>query len=717
MIKRWLSFFGKNRTGERIYDSRLLAELLRYLKPYRLILVICLILLMTTTIFSISLPYITRLAIDRYVVPSHVKIKLSGKNSSFEDSIKKEYSSSLLPITDESYLVDLSKMTKEDRVLLEEGDYVSKERYLLLDPSSLALPEKENTLTAVGKYPEIFSQKEGFFFARVEDLKRIEKEDLRTVRSQDLKGVKFLVLIFILILILNFFCNFLYVYFLEYTGQKTMYHMRLDIFSHLLRLPLSFLQRNPVGRLVTRATNDVAAVNEMYTVVLVNGLKDIFLLAAILFVMFRMNVGLTLLILALTPLLVYISFLYRSKARDAYREVRKKIANLNAFSQEAISSMKIIQLFSRQKDSCQKFKKINRENYLAARRQLVLYSLFRPVIEIVSSAAIALLIWYGGKGVLNASFTFGSLVAFLSYIQMFFSPIRDLADKYDIFQGALAASENIFTLLSKKTERVGGKRLIHLKGKIEFQNVWFSYKDEWVLKDVSFSVNPGERVALVGHTGAGKTTITRLLFRFYEVEKGRILLDNLDIRQIDSSSFRSQMALVLQDIFLFSGDVEHNIRLENPNISEEKVRKSLEYVNAKSFVESLPGGYKAKVQERGATFSQGQRQLLAFARALAFNPRILVLDEATASIDSETEALIQDALEKLLQDRTSLIVAHRLSTIKNADKIIVLHKGIVVEQGTHHQLLRKKGHYSHLYRLQSEGLFRQAQDKPDHSFH
>lgn len=717
MIEKPISLSGKNRAGERIYDFRLLGKLLRYLRPYKLVLVICIILLIVTTIFSISLPYITRLAIDRYVVPSHVELELSGKNVSFEKAIKEKYSHNLLPITDETYLVDLSKMVKEDRVLLEEGGYVSKEKYLLLDPSGLALPEKESTLTVVGKYPEIFSRKEGFFFARVDDLREMKKEDIRTVRSEDLKGVKFLILIFILILILNFFSNSLYVYLLEYTGQKIMYHMRLDIFSHLLRLPLSFLQKTPVGRLVTRATNDVAAVNEMYTAVLVNGLKDIFLLAAILFVMFRMNVGLTLLILALTPLLVYISFLYRSRARGAYREVRKKIANLNAFSQESISSMSIIQLFSRQKDSCQKFKKINRENYLAARRQLVLYSLFTPIIEIVSSAAIALLIWYGGKGVLNASFTFGSLVAFLSYIQMFFSPIRDLADKYDIFQGAMAASENIFTLLSRKTERVGGKRLIRLKGKIEFQNVWFSYNDEWVLKDVSFSVNPGQRVALVGHTGAGKTTITRLLFRFYEVEKGRILLDNLDIRQIDSSSFRSQMALVLQDIFLFSGDIEDNIRLENSNISEEEVRKSLEHVNAKSFIESLPGGYKAKVQERGATFSQGQRQLLAFARALAFNPRILVLDEATASIDSETEVLIQGALEKLLQDRTSLIVAHRLSTIKNADKIIVLHKGMVVEQGTHHQLLMKKGYYSHLYRLQSQGRFSQDQDKRDDSFH
>jgi len=702
MIKKWPSSFGKSRVGERIYDSGLLRALLRYLKPYKLLLVICVILLILTTIFSISLPYITRLAIDGYVVPSHVKVEFSGKDLLFEEAVKKEYAQNLLHLTDETYLVDLSKIRKEDRFLLEEGGYLSKERYFFLDPSGLEPSEREKTLRALSKYPEIFSEKDSSFFARADDLKKMEKEDIRIVREKDLQGIRFLVLVFILILILNFFSNLLYVYFLEYTGQKTMYQMRIDIFSHLLRLPLSFLQKNPVGRLVTRATNDVAAVNEMYTAVLVNGLKDIFLLAAILFVMFRMNVTLTLSILALTPLVVYISFIYRSKARDAYRVVRKKIAKLNAFSQESISSMRIIQLFSRQKENFEKFKKINRENYLAALRQLVLYSLFRPVIEIVSSAAIALLIWYGGKGVMSATFTFGALVAFLSYIQMFFSPIRDLADKYDIFQGAIAASENIFNLLGEKTERVGGKRLTHPKGRIEFQNVWFSYDDEWVLKDVSFSVDPGQRVALVGHTGAGKTTITRLLFRFYEVGKGRILMDSVDIRELDTASLRSQMALVLQDIFLFSGDIEQNIRLDNPNISEEEVRKSLEYVNAKFFVEKLPGGYKAKVQERGATFSQGQRQLLAFARALAFNPRILILDEATASIDSETEVLIQDALGRLLQGKTSLIVAHRLSTIKNADKIIVLHKGRVIEQGRHHELLKKKGHYSHLYRLQSK---------------
>jgi ATP-binding cassette subfamily B protein/subfamily B ATP-binding cassette protein MsbA len=708
MIRRRFSSFGKSRLGERVYDSRLLRELLRYLKPYKFLLVICVILLIATTIFSISLPYITRLAIDRYVVPSHVKLELSGKDLRLEEAVKKKYTQDLLHLTDETYLVDLSKMEKEDRFLLEEGSYLSKERYFLLDPSNLKPSEREKLLTVVSKYPEVFSEKGGSFFARTDDLKKMEKEDIRIVRGKDLEGVRFLALVFILILILNFFSNLLYVYLLEYTGQKTMYQMRIDIFSHLLCLPLSFLEKNPVGRLVTRATNDVAAVNEMYTAVLVNGFKDIFLLSAILFVMLRMSVTLTLFILALTPLLVYISFVYRSKARDAYREVRKKIAKLNAFSQESISSIKIIQLFSRQKENFQKFRKINRENYLAALRQLILYSLFRPVIEIVSSAAIALLIWYGGRGVINTTFTFGSLVAFLSYIHMFFSPIRDLADKYDIFQGAIAASENIFNLLGERTERVGGRSLAQLKGRIEFQNVWFSYDDEWVLKGISFTVNPGERVALVGPTGAGKTTITRLLFRFYEVEKGRILMDDVDIRELDTAFLRSQMALVLQDIFLFSGDIEQNIRLENPNISGEEVRKSLRYANAKFFVESLPGGYKAKVQERGATFSQGQRQLLAFARALAFNPKILVLDEATASIDSETEVLIQDTLGKLLQGKTSLIVAHRLSTIKNVDKIIVLHKGRVVERGTHQELLKKKGHYSHLYRLQSKGLLHGA---------
>jgi len=696
------SFIEEEKIKGKIYDSRLIRRLLQYIKPYKLFFIICLILLLFTALFDISLPYIAKLSIDRYIVPSYVKVKFSGKNSLFEDNLKEKYSQALISLKEGAYLINLSTIEKGDKLLLEKRGYFSRDRYLFINPSEVKSSQKDEILNVLNKYPEVFHKQNSSFFTNLNDLKKLKKEDIKIIRGKDLEGVKFLVLIFIFILIINFFFNFAYVYLLQWTGQRVMFNMRIQIFSHLLFLPLSFLEKNPVGRLVTRATNDVAAINEMYTSVLINVLKDAFLMGGILFVMFRMNVKITLLILALTPLIVYISFVFRSKARSAYREIRRKIAKLNAFSQESISGIKIIQLFSQEKENFEKFKEINRENYLAALRQLIIFAVFRPLIEIVSSVGIAILIWYGGLGVINTTLTFGSLVAFLSYIQMFFSPIRDIAEKYNILQGAMAASERIFTLLDQKEEkRLTGKKIIHPKGKVEFQNVWFSYdNEEWVLKDVSFTVNPGERIALVGHTGAGKTSITSLLFRFYEIKKGKILLDGVDIREIDLSFLRSQMSLVLQDIFLFSGNIEDNIRLTDQGISEEKIQRVIKYTNAQSFVESLPGGYKAEVQERGATFSQGQRQLLAFARALAFNPRILVLDEATSNIDSETEALIQDALEKLLRNRTSLVVAHRLSTIKNADKILVLRKGKIVERGTHEELLKKKGYYYHLYRLQ-----------------
>jgi len=696
------SFIEEEKIKGKIYDFKLIRRLLQYVKPYKFFFIICLILLLFTALFDISLPYIAKLSIDRYIVPSYVKVKFSGKNSLFEDNLKGKYSQALISLEEGTYLINLSTIEKGDKLLLEKRGYFSKERYLFINPSAAKFSQKDKILNTLNKYPEVFHKQGDYFFANLNDLKKVKKDDIKIIRGKDLEGVKFLVLIFIFILIINFFFNFAYVYLLQWTGQRVMFNMRTQIFSHLLFLPLSFLEKNPVGRLVTRATNDVAAINEMYTSVLINVLKDVFLMGGILFVMFRMNVKLTLFMLALTPLIVYISFVFRSKARDAYREIRRKIAKLNAFSQESISGIKIIQLFSQEKENFEKFKEINRENYLAALRQLIIFAVFRPLIEIVSSIGVAILIWYGGLGVINTTLSFGSLVAFLSYIQMFFSPIRDIAEKYNILQGAMAASERIFALLEQKEEkRLTGKKIINPKGKIEFQNVWFSYdNEEWVLKDVSFTVNPGERVALVGHTGAGKTSITSLLFRFYEIKKGKILLDGVDIKEMNLSFLRSQMSLVLQDIFLFSGNIEGNIRLTNGEISEEKIQKAIKYTNAQSFVESLPGGYKAEVQERGATFSQGQRQLLAFARALAFNPRILVLDEATANIDSETEALIQDALEKLLRNRTSLVVAHRLSTIKNADKILVLRKGKIVERGTHEELLKKKGYYYHLYRLQ-----------------
>jgi len=706
MMHRSPLFLEEAKTKRKLYDSKVFRRLLHYLIPYRLVFVVCLTLLLATVVFDISLPYIARVSIDRYIVPPYVKVTFSGKDTFLEDRVRREYHDDLVHLGEGVYLADLGRIDKEDRLLLEQGGYLSPERYLLRSVSDAQPAQREQLLSIAGKYPQIFHRRGDYFFASAEDLKGLTNRDIGIIREDDLSGIRVLALMFVLVLTLNFLCNFAYVYLLEYTGQRVMYDMRIQIFSHLLVLPLSFLQKNLVGRLVTRATNDVAAVNEMYTAVLVNGLKDIFLLGAIVFVMFRMNVRLTLFVLALTPVVVYISLVFRSKARDAYREIRQRLSKLNAFSQESISLIKIIQIFSRQKENFERFKKINRDNYTAAFRQLIISSIFRPLIEIVGSIAVALLIWYGGREVITATFTFGSLVAFLSYIQMFFSPIRDLADKYDIFQGAIAASENIFDLMDQEVEDSGvGKKIRRCEGRIEFENVWFSYDgDEWVLKDVSFVVKPAQKIALVGRTGAGKTSIINLLFRFYEVNKGRILLDGVDIRDIERASLRSQMGLVLQDIFLFSGDIASNIRLANEDISEGRIQEALKYANATSFIEKLPGGCRAEVYERGATFSQGQRQLLAFARTLAFNPKILILDEATASVDSETEALIQSALERLLRNRTSLIIAHRLSTVKHMDTILVLHGGQIIERGTHGQLLKKRGHYYHLYRLQFQGL-------------
>ena len=694
------------KTKRKLYDSKVFRQLLHYLMPYRLVFAVCLALVLATVVFDISLPYIVRVSIDRYIVPPHVKVTFSGKDTFFEDRVRREYHDDLVHLGEGVYLADLGRIDKEDRLLFEQGGYLSQERYLLRSVSDAQPAQREQLLSIAGKYPQIFHRRGDYFFASAEDLKGLTNRDIGVIREDDLSGIRVLALMFVLVLTLNFLCNFAYVYLLEYTGQRVMYDMRIQIFSHLLVLPLSFLQKNLVGRLVTRATNDVAAVNEMYTAVLVNGLKDIFLLGAIVFVMFRMNVRLTLFVLALTPVMVYISLVFRFKARDAYREMRQRLSKLNAFSQESISLIKIIQIFSRQKENFERFKKINQDNYTAAFRQLIISSIFRPLIEIVGSIAVALLIWYGGWEVITATFTFGSLVAFLSYIQMFFSPIRDLADKYDIFQGAIAASENIFDLMDQEVEDSGvGKKITRCEGRIEFQNVWFSYDgDEWVLKDVSFVVKPAQKIALVGRTGAGKTSIINLLFRFYEVNKGRILLDGVDIRDIERASLRSQMGLVLQDIFLFSGDIASNIRLANEDISEGRIQEALKYANATSFIEKLPGGCRAEVHERGANFSQGQRQLLAFARTLAFNRKILILDEATASVDSETETLIQSALERLLRNRTSLIIAHRLSTVKHVDTILVLHGGQIIERGTHEQLLKKRGQYYHLYKLQFQGL-------------
>jgi ATP-binding cassette subfamily B multidrug efflux pump len=522
------------------------------------------------------------------------------------------------------------------------------------------------------------------------------------IRPGRLGGLYLLAAIFVGILVIRLIASFAQVYLLQLSGQKIMRDMRTQIFDHLMKLPTKFFDRNPVGRLVTRATNDVAAINEMYASVLVYLFKDVFLVLGIFIIMLQLNWQLGLLILVLAPIIAYATWEFRKRARDAYRDFRRKLAKLNAYMQESLSGMRIIQLFAQEERSYKTFQSINQEEYEANMRQLMVFAIYQPIIHMMSAIAVALIIWYGGGGVMRGVFTLGSLVAFLNYVEMLFAPIRDLAEKYNILQGAMASAERIFMLLDEKPEDRGkGRVLPSVRGRIEFRDVWFAYEDEdWVLRGVSFTVEPGERVAIVGPTGSGKTTIISLLTRLYDIQKGQILLDGVDIRELDVQFLRSQMAVVLQDVFLFSGDVLGNITLQNEKISRERAIEAARFVQASSFIEQLPNGYDAEVKERGATLSVGQRQLLAFARAVAFDPKILILDEATANIDSQTESLIQESLQKILRGRTSITIAHRLSTIRESDKIIVLHKGVVVEQGTHEELLARKGLYYALYTLQ-----------------
>lgn len=524
----------------------------------------------------------------------------------------------------------------------------------------------------------------------------------RYIRTAQISGLHVLAALFVGILVVRLFASFAQVYLLQLSGQKIMQDMRTQIFDHLMKLPIKFFDKNPVGRLVTRATNDVAAINEMYASVLVYLFKDVFLVLGILAIMIQLNWRLGVLILVLAPLIAYATWEFRKRARDAYRDFRRKLAKLNAYMQESISGMRIIQLFAQESRSYKTFQSINQEEFEANMRQLMVFAIYQPIIHLMSAVAVALIIWYGGGGVIQGIFTLGSLVAFLNYVEMLFAPIRDLAEKYNILQGAMASAERIFMLLDEKPEDRGrGRVLPRVEGAIEFRDVWFAYEDEdWVLRGVSFKVNTGERVAIVGPTGSGKTTIISLLTRLYDIQKGQILLDGVDIRELDIHFLRAQLAVVLQDVFLFSGDVLGNITLQSDKIPKERAIEAARFVQASSFIEQLPHSYNAEVKERGATLSVGQRQLLAFARAVAFDPKILILDEATANIDSQTESLIQESLKKILRGRTSLTIAHRLSTIRESDKIIVLHKGVVVEQGTHEELLARRGLYHALYTLQ-----------------
>lgn len=531
----------------------------------------------------------------------------------------------------------------------------------------------------------------------------LDKEDLKEVRKYDFNGILYATGLYLLIMLIGFVLNVINTLMLQNMGQKIIFKMRKQVFEHIHSLSLNFFNKEPVGKLVTRVTNDTESINELFTTILIKLFKNVVKIFGFAVVMFYKDVKLASLAFLMLPIVGVLTFMFKHFSRVAYRITRNKITELNTFLAEHISGMKLIQIFAKEKEKYEEFENKSEELYRANWREVMTFAIFRPCIYFVSVIALIIIIGNGSSSVLNGTLSVGTLYIFISYINSFFEPIQELAEQFGTLQSSIASSEKIFSILEEKPDIISPKnpKDININGKIEFKNVWFAYEDEdYILKDVSFTINEGEKVAFVGATGAGKSSILNLIGRYFDIQKGEILIDGVNIKDIDIDVLRGSIGQVQQDVFIFTGDIKSNISLNNENITNEKIIQSAKMVNASSFIEKLNNKYDEPVTERGSTLSVGQRQLLSFARTLAYDPKILVLDEATSNIDTETEELITKALETLMNDRTTIMVAHRLSTIQHADKIIVMHKGEIKESGNHQQLISKNGIYKRLYDVQ-----------------
>ncbi len=678
----------------RPYNFRLLKRLSRYAAPYKRTVILCLSLAILVTLLDLTLPYLSKVAIDRYILSSWYLVDLSKMTAEDSRDFLKRYGGLMERVRNASYGIipqsNIKKMDPKDLHKYRNGGLISHERFYKgrINDKSLSIFKDKG---------EILRAADGSIIFPLEEVNKLPSKDIIRIRADDFRGLAVIGLLLLGILFLSFGFGYWEYYLLEYIGQNIMQDIRLDLFQRMQSRAISFHDKHPVGRLVTRVTNDVENLNEMFKSVLVTLFQDIFILSGVLVVLLYLNWRLALVSFIIIPFIFGFTLLFGSLMREAFRELREKVAKLNAFQQERFSSMRIIQLFAREKFQMDRFARLNHENYLAGMRQLRLFALFVPIMELLSSFAVALIIWHGGGKVIGDQLTLGALVAFISYIQMFFKPIRDISEKYNIMQLAMASTERIFEFMDNG-ENIPEPEIplqpSHDLGSLEFQGVSFSYEEgRPVLEDVSFEVRPGEMVAIVGATGAGKSTLVNLIERFYDPDKGSILLDGIDIRKISKRDLRSRIGLVMQDVFIFSGNVMDNVSLGSETIGEKEISHSIKEANADWFVRRLPQGLYQEISEGGSTLSGGERQLLSFARALAYGPKILILDEATSSVDPETERLIQEAITQMTKKRTTLVVAHRLSTVRKADRIIVIHQGRIREQGTHEELMANGGIY------------------------
>jgi ATP-binding cassette subfamily B protein len=672
------------------YNGNAFTRLLTYVRPYWRTMVLCTALVLAVTALNLYRPILIGDAIDRYiegydhpyayVEQEKAQVTFQGRYLSTEYDEEKADAFAVIVYREDRYYLIQDLDRRQTRELLEKTETELTDA--TVSGGTITVPLGNVSVSGT----------------------ELSRQQLSDLRQADRQGIQRIALIYAVVLVLTVICELAEVWLLQRTGQNIIFDIRQQVFEHIHTLPLRFFDTNPVGRIVTRVTNDVESLNRMYTQVLVKLFSNTVLIVGYAVVMLRINARLAALCFLFLPVIFALTVWFRSMTRKVYRIVRTKISALNTFLSENISGMKLIQIFVREREKAAEFKERTDDLYRSQMRELLVFSLFRPGIAFVANFALATVVYRSGVSVLAGALTLGTMYVFTNYIRSFFRPIEELAEQFSSLQNALASAEKIFTVLDERntipepTDPVVPEKLV---GHIEFRNVWFAYEgDDYVLRDVSFEIHPGEKVAFVGATGAGKSSILNLIGRYYDIQKGQILVDGVDIRRIPTAVLRRAIGQVQQDVFVFTGDIRSNIRLLDEEMSEEKVRRAAEAANADQFIRNLPGGYDEPVTERGATLSAGQRQLLSFARTLAYDPAILVMDEATANIDTETERLIQGALETLMEGRTTIMVAHRLSTIQHADNIIVMHKGRIRESGTHQQLLARNGIYRKLYELQ-----------------